>query len=48
MNQVRETCTGRTYAEAAQIISTIYDEYVSPEQLRSALRRDKGRGKTCI
>ncbi len=46
ISTVREVCVGRSYAEAAEILSAQYAEYITGEQLRSALRRDKQRGKS--
>jgi len=43
MEEVLELCTGRTYGQAANMLTEQYGEYVSAEQLRSAIRRYKGR-----
>lgn len=43
MNNVREVCMGRTYGQAASLLSEQYGEYITAEQLRSALRRFKQR-----
>lgn len=48
MEHILEVSTGKTYSDAARYLSDMYEEYVSPEQLRSAIRRynERGRVKT--
>lgn len=43
LDEARETCVGRTYNQAAIILTEKYGEYITGEQLRSALRRSKRR-----
>lgn len=43
LDEARETCVGRTYNQAAVILTEKYGEYITGEQLRSALRRSKRR-----
>lgn len=46
MSEVSEICQGKTYIEAAKMLSEKLGSYINPEQLRGAVRRYKARGNT--
>lgn len=40
-----EACTGRTYPEAARLLTEHFNSHIDPEQLRGAIRRYKARAQ---